>query len=222
MRTKRCVSLLLAAALALSLAGCGANGDNSKGKGGAMTIAPAQLSQEEQALADLLALGMEDYHIFDFQVEGAKSIHLRAYELSDGEWNCAEHGVLEAAGGAGRVALTFGKMTEGVRMACKDAAGIFSSEVTMAAGDDAAAMTFATSTLTESAKIELDQEIPLAVQIATTKNEIRSYEVGYFHMPREYAKHGYEHVYAITVTFSAGAASEPLPESSPAQPSPAE
>lgn len=41
-------------------------------------------------------------------------------------------------------------------------------------------------------------------------------------MPREYAKHGYEHVYAITVTFSAGAASEPLPESSPAQPSPAE
>ena len=61
-----------------------------------------------------------------------------------------------------------------------------------------------------------------SVQIATTKNEIRSYEVGYFHMPREYAKHGYEHVYAITVTFSAGAASEPLPESSPAQPSPAE
>ena len=29
-------------------------------------------------------------------------------------------------------------------------------------------------------------------------------------------------VYAITVTFSSGAASEPLPESSPAQPSPAE
>ena len=160
MWAKRCVSLLLAAALALSLAGCGANGDKDKNKGGAMTIAPAQLSEEEQALADLLALGMESYHIFDFQVEGAKSIHLRAYELSDGEWNCAEHGVLEAAGGAGRVALTFGKMTEGVRMACKDAAGIFSSEVTMAAGDDAASMTFATSTLTESAKIELDQEIP--------------------------------------------------------------
>ena len=174
MWAKRCVSLLLAAALALSLAGCGANGDKDKNKGGAMTIAPAQLSQEEQALADLLALGMESYHIFDFQVEGAKSIHLRAYELSDGEWKCVNHGVLEAAGGAGRVALTFGKMTEGVRMACKDASGVFSSEVTMAAGDDAAAMTFATSTLTESAKIELDQEIPLAVQIATTKNEIRS------------------------------------------------
>ena len=224
MWAKRCVSLLLAAALALSLAGCGANGDKDKNKGGAMTIAPAQLSEEEQAVADLLALGMESYHIFDFQVEGAKSIHLRAYELSDGEWNCAEHGVLEAAGGAGRVALTFGKMTEGVRMACKDAAGIFSSEVTMAAGDDAASMTFATSTLTESAKIELDQEIPLAVQIATTKNEIRSYEVGYFHMPREYAKHGYEHVYAITVTFSASAPSEPLADVSAApssEPSPA-
>lgn len=78
MWAKRCVSLLLAAALALSLAGCGANGDKDKNKGGAMTIAPAQLSEEEQALADLLALGMESYHIFDFQVEGAKSIHLRA------------------------------------------------------------------------------------------------------------------------------------------------
>ena len=53
MWAKRCVSLLLAAALALSLAGCGANGDKDKNKGGAMTIAPAQLSEEEQALADL-------------------------------------------------------------------------------------------------------------------------------------------------------------------------
>ena len=46
MWAKRCVSLLLAAALALSLAGCGANGDKDKNKGGAMTIAPAQLSEE--------------------------------------------------------------------------------------------------------------------------------------------------------------------------------
>ena len=67
---------------------------------------------------------------------------LRAYELADGEWKCVNHGVLEAAGGAGRVALTFGKMTEGVRMACKDASGVYSSEVTMAAGDDAAVERF--------------------------------------------------------------------------------
>ena len=40
------------------------------------------------------------------------------------------------------------------------------------------------------------------VQIATTKNEISSYDVKYFEMPREYGKHGYEHVYAITVMFS--------------------
>ncbi len=224
MRTKRYLALLLAAALALALAGCGANGDKDKNKGGAMTIAPAQLSGEEQALADLLALGMESYHIFDFQVEGAKSVRLRAYELSDGEWECVNHSVREASDGAGRIALTFGKMTEGVRMACKDSAGLLSSEFTMEAADGAAPLTFATSTLTGDVKIGLDEEIPLAVQIATTKNEIRSYDVGYFGMPREYAKHGYEHVYAITVTFSASAPSEPLADVSAApssEPSPA-
>jgi len=219
MGRKRYSFLLLAAVLALALAGCGANEDKDKKQDGAMTIAPAQLSQEESGILELLDVDLDTHRVFDLQVEGAKSVRLRAYELADGAWNCVVHAAREGFDGPGRVALSFGKMTEGVRMACKDAAGIFSSEVTMAAGDDAASMTFATSTLTESAKIELDQEIPLAVQIATTKNEIRSYEVGYFHMPREYAKHGYEHVYAITVTFSASEPSQQLDEPS-AQPSP--
>lgn len=88
MRAKRYLSLLLAAALALALAGCGANEDS--GKHAAMSIWPAQLSEEENALTELLGIGMHPYRIFDFQMgdspNGVQSILLRAYELVDGEW----------------------------------------------------------------------------------------------------------------------------------------
>ncbi len=74
-------------------------------------------------------------------------------------------------------------------------------------GGDSTGLFYATSTLTNPTAVKLDQEIPLAIQIATTQSEIHSYDVQYFGMPREYAKHGYEHVYAITVTFRADSVS---------------
>lgn len=222
MRIKRYAALLLAALTALALCGCGADKENEKDKEEAMTIAPAQLSGEETALLELLDIGMDTRRVFDFQVEGAQSIRLRAYELADGAWTCVSHGAHETQDGAGRIALTFGKMTEGVRMADRDGKGTFAQEFTMEAGD-AAGMVFATSVLTKSRAIELDEEIPLALQIATAQNEFSTYDVDYFGMPRELAKHGYEHVYAITVTFSKSAASQDLPDASAApsaEPSP--
>lgn len=220
MRTKRYISLLLAALMAFTLAACGARDGEAEETGSGMTIAPAQLSQEETALLELLDVGTDAQRIFDYQVEGAKSVRLRAYELAGNEWNCVVHGAVEAANGEGRVALTFGKMAEGVRMAYSDGSGIYSREFTMEAGD-ISGITFATSALTGQTPIELDKEIPLVLQIGTSQGEFSTYSVDYFDMPRELAKHGYEHVYAITVTFSAQAASELLDAPS-AEPSPAE
>ena len=226
MRTKRYISLLLAALMALSLTACGAN-DKDKEEAGGMTIAPAQLSEEEQKLVDLLALGMGSHHIFSFQAKGAKSLYFNVYELVDGDWSPLPGG---GGGGlsaeSGRIALTFGKMTEGVRLAYQtEQDNIFASfQITPA--DDVSNMAFGTSTLdTDPTSIELDQEIPLVIQIATSQNELRMYKVDYFGMPRELAKTGYEHIYAITVTFSAqefgSAPSQPSSEPS-AEPSPAE
>lgn len=201
MRKRKLAALVLAALTALSLCGCGAK--EGKETEGAMTIQPAQLSEEEQNLADLLALGMEAYHIFEFRAEDAKYLELNVYELEDGAWSHVPGGggigLLE---GNGRIALTFGKMTEGVRLAVQAKEANYSTSVQIEPGDDVSGMTFATSALSGSTAIELDREIPLAVQIVTAQNEIRSYDVDYFGMPREYAKHGYEHVYAITVMFS--------------------
>ena len=126
-------------------------------------------------------------------------------------------GGAELSAESGRIALTFGKMTDGVRLAFQTEGQLMSSSIQPEPGDDVSAMTFATSMLGESKAITLEEEIPLAVQIVTSKNEIHSYDVSYFGMPREYAKYGYEHVYAITVTFSAqelGSApsAEPSPE----------
>lgn len=220
MRTKRYLSLALGLLMALALAGCGAGKD--KGKDASMTIQPAQLSEEEAALMELLDIDPAAYRIFDFGVAGAKSVRLRAYELVDGAWKCVAHSAYETVDGEGRIALTFGKMTEGVRMAHRDGTGLGSKEFAMEAGD-ASGMTFATSALTESAKIELDEEIPLVLQVATSRSEFSTCGVEYFGMPRELVKRGYEHVYSITVTFSTKGASELLDEPSAApsvQPSP--
>ena len=216
MRTKRYLSLLLAALMALTLTACGAalKKDNNT----AMSIAPVQLSEEEAALAELLALDLENYHILAFQAKGAKTLQFNTYELVGGEWNRIQGGGgAELSAESGRIALTFGKMTDGVRLAFQTEGQIMSSSIQPEPGDDVSAMTFATSMLGESKAIALEEEIPLAVQIVTSKNEIHSYDVSYFGMPREYAKYGYEHVYAITVTFSAqelGSApsAEPSPE----------
>lgn len=210
MRIKRYTALLLAALLALALAGCKKE-DDTANEAMKMTIMPCVLSQEETALLELLNVDMNTHRVFDFQVEGAKSIRLRAYELVDGEWNCVVHGAHETADGRGRIALTFGKMTEGARMADQDVKGSFAREFAMEAGD-VSGMVFATSALTKGRDIELDQEIPLALQIVTAQSEFSTSDVDYFGMPRELAKHGYEHVYAITVTFSQSAASDLLPD----------
>lgn len=213
MRTKRYFALLLAALMALTLTACGAG--IKKNKSTAMSIAPVQLSEEETALSELLALDLENYHIFAFQAKGAKTLQFNTYELADGEWNRIQGGGgAELSAESGRIALTFGKMTDGVRLAFQTEGQTMSSSIQPEPGGNVSGMTFATSMLGESRAVTLEEEIPLAVQIVTSKNEIHSYDVSYFGMPREYAKYGYEHVYAITVMFSAQGlgSAEPSPE----------
>lgn len=197
MRRKRCLALLLGAVMALSLCACA-------GKDPDMSIQPAQLTEEETRLLELLDVGMEQYRIFDFTVsDKVQSVQINTYELKNGMWE-----VLVGGGGHafadpnGRLALRFGKLTEGVGTALQGESGYGSASYTLPPQEDGAALSYATSTLSRSIPLAYDQEIPLVIQVATTKNEIHSYDVDYFNKPEEYAKLGYEHVYAITVLFS--------------------
>lgn len=203
MRIKRYCALFLAALLALALGGCRA----APTGGGSKTIAPVELTKEETALAQLLNVNMDGYRIFDYQVGkagdgGVKSVQITLYELKNGEWAPVSQNRRALSDPDGRIALGFSKIPEGVELTLQSETMLGASTLETAPGDNASSMTYATSVLTGSAPIELDKETPLVVQIATTKSEISSYDVKYFEMPREYAKHGYEHVYAITALFS--------------------
>lgn len=203
MRIKRYCALFLAALLALALGGCRAAPTGS----GSKTIAPVELTKEETALAQLLNVNMDGYRIFDYQVGkagdgGVKSVQITLYELKEGEWAPVSQNRRALSDPDGRIALGFSKIPEGVELTLQSENMLDTSTLETVPGDNASSMTYATSVLTGSASIELDKETPLVVQIATTKSEISSYDVKYFEMPREYDKHGYEHVYAITALFS--------------------
>lgn len=197
---KKLIVIVLAIVGMLSMAGCADKEKNEE----KMYIEPAQLTEEEEKIASLLGLNTKQ-RIFDFIVdETVQSIQVNTYRLLDGEWK------LEAGGGGqafsdttGRIALGFERLDEGNRIAIQSEHTDGSTEYKSERNEDLNEIgSFATSVLSEKTEVVYEKEIPLAVQIITSKNEVVSYQVDYFHSPEEYEKLGYEGVFAITVRFS--------------------
>jgi len=167
-----------------------------------MYIEKAGLSKVEENIVKLLGAGSGSELIYDFKLdEKVRSISVSSYELVDGEWQ-----MITGGGGLafdkkeGRLALQFDDLSGGLRVAIQAGEDFFSAskyDREPQGGD----MSRATSVLADREEIEYGKEIPLAVQIATTKTEIRSFIPDYYFTPEEYAQYGYEHVYVITVMF---------------------
>ena len=195
---KRCLCLLLALAVCWSLAACGE-------KQPSMWIAPARLTQAEQDMVDLL--GAKNQMILDFQVDGfVRSLCISVYELVDGQWDPFIGGG-SGNGRAfqdpeGRIALDFDYLEEGIREALQSEHHNGSTTMEYIRDPDPEGTHRATSLLNQQQEIRYEEEIPLAIQIVTTQNEIRSFDTSYFYQPEEYEKYGYEHVYAVTICFS--------------------
>ena len=184
----------------LSVIGCS---DTQKGAE-KMYIEPAQLTEEEEQIAALLGLNTKQ-RIFDFVLdESVQSIQVNTYRLIDGEW------ALETGGGGqafsdteGRIALDFERLDEGIRIAIQSEHTSGSTEYESERNEDLKGIgSFATSVLSEKTEVAYEEEIPLAVQVITSKNQVTSYRVDYFNSPEEYEKLGYEGVFAITIRFS--------------------
>ena len=197
---KKLMALMLAMVGLLSMVGC----SDIEKKAEKMYIEPAQLTEEETNIGSLLGLNME-HRIYDFVLdESVQSIQVNTYRLVDGEWK------LEAGGGGqafsdveGRIALSFERLDEGLRTAIQSEHTGGSTEYKSEQNADLNEIgSFATSVLSEKTEFVYEEEIPLAVQIITSKNEIVSYQVDYFNSPEEYEKLGYEGVFAITIRFS--------------------
>ena len=184
--------------LALLLCGCSAQAAP------AMYIQPAELTEEEEAIARLLGADT-DQHLFDVVLDGAaKTVSVNTYELTEGKWELLTGGggmALKEDAKEGRMAFGF----EDLRGECREALqfGKDFTAVSYGSPEEAGAgMGRTTAILSDRTEIVYGREIPLAIQISTSKNEVVSYDPSYFFQPEEYAKLGYEHVYALTVTFS--------------------
>ena len=197
---KKLIVALLVMIGIISMIGCSATSKTAD----KMYIEPAQLTEEEEKIAALLGLDTQQ-KIYDFVLdETVQSIQVNTYRLMDGEWK------LEAGGGGqafsdveGRIAFSFERLDKGLRTAIQsehtDGSTEFKNESN---GDLNEIGSFATSVLSEKTEFVYEEEIPLAVQIITSKNEVVSYQVDYFNSPEEYEKFGYEGVFAITIRFS--------------------
>ena len=192
-------SILLTMCLIFGLCAC----SHSEQTPAEMYIEPAQLTQEEKNVADLLGLNTGQ-RIFDFVVDDSvQTIRVNTYRLIDGKW------ALEAGGGGqaftdktGRLALSFDKLAEGIRIAIQSAHSNGSTSYQSEPEENLIGMGYATSILSEKTEIAYETEIPLAIQVVTNQNEIVSYQVDYFAQPEEYEKLGYEGVFAVTIYFS--------------------
>ena len=193
--------LALCALLAL-LAGCSAEAAP------AMYIEPAQLDEKEEAVAKLLGADT-DQHLFDVVLDGtAKKVSVCTYELVDGAWELRSGGggmALEEDDTRARLAFGFDDLRGKFRQAIQFGSGDYFA-VSHAPAEEFeernSALGRTIAFLSNRTEIVYEKEIPLAIQINTAKNEVHSYDPEYFFQPEEYEKLGYEHVYALTVTFS--------------------
>lgn len=186
-------------ALLALLAGCSAEAAPE------MYIQPAELNEEEEAVAKLLGADT-DQHLFDVVLDGtAKKVSVNTYELADGAWELRSGGggmALKEGEKKGRMAFGFEDLRGSLRKAVQFGDDFFASSHEIPEEETEENLGRTTSFLSNRTEIVYGQEIPLAIQINTSKNEVVSYFTEYFFHPEEYEKFGYEHVYALTVTFS--------------------
>lgn len=197
---KKLTVMVMAIVGILNMVGC----SNIEKTAEKMYIEPAQLTEEEEKIAALLGLNTQQ-QIYDFVLdETVQSIQVNTYRLIDGEWKLETGGGGQAFSDAtGRIALSFERLDEGIRIAIQSEHSGGSTEYDSERNEDLNEIgSYATSILSEKTEFAYEEEIPLVVQIITSKNEVVSYQVDYFNSPEEYEKYGYEGVFAITVRFS--------------------
>jgi len=172
-----------------------------------MYIQPAELTEEEEAVAKLLGADTSQ-HLYDIVLDGtARKMSVQIYELADGKWEAVSGGggmALEEDNTKGRVAFGFENLRKDFRKAVQFGKDCFAA--TWRAPEEEAEepgdMGTTTSYLSNRTEIVYEKEIPIAIQIVTSKNEVSSYDPEYFFRPEAYEELGYEHIYALTVLFS--------------------
>lgn len=194
---KKALYILLPFVMLFSLCACN-HGEEE------MYIEPARLSEEEESLRRLL--GPDAGHIdniYDFALkDGVQTMEVNLYTLTEGKWEMLYGGSQGFSDTEGRIAFSYGKLAEGVRIALQAEKKSGVNSYTPTLDEDFSTMSTGAASLAERTEIRYDEEIPVVLQIITSKTAIRTLSTEYFFEPDILEEWGHEHVYAITVRFS--------------------
>lgn len=196
---RKILNLLMIIMLISTLTACSLTITNSK----QLSIQKAELSLEEQAILDLVGSQVNSY-ILDFVVDNTvQSLQINTYELQNKEWKLISGGCRKFKDSKGKIALTFDNIGLGLRTAVQSKSEKGSSSYQTESKFNFEGLSTATSYLTDKTIIGYEKEIPLVIQIHTSKNGIASYSPEYgFYEPQRYEDMGYEKIYAVTCMFS--------------------
>ena len=194
---KKIILIFLILILSMSLSACTNKENNENLNIPKIELAP--LTEEESRLLQLFGVDTTS-KVFDYVVdEEAKSMDIKQYILDENlEWkeNGGSSGEVEDL--KGRIAISINDNGT-LRIALQDKKGVGAWTSNPEPSEDMPAHAKATS-WANSSDIIYNQEIPLAIQINTSSNEITSYGVESF-FDTERLK-GHKKVIAVTVTFS--------------------
>lgn len=194
---KKLICCIVCGVFLAALSGCAA-----QPKHPAMYLQRAALTEQEKSIATLLDTD-DGQPIYDFVLDNTvQSVAVNVYRLTDGAWEPIVDGGQVFSDAKGRLALGFDNIAEGVRIALQSDGSNGATSHRTVSEEDFSGMSRATAFLDDTTEIIYEQEMPLVVQISTTKNGIRSFDVDTFFTPEQYESYGYEHVYAITLQFS--------------------
>jgi methionine synthase I (cobalamin-dependent) len=190
---------IIMAVLALGFLTIGCSAQSSKI---AMQIGPAELTEQESQIVKLIQ--DKNNAIFDYTINSnIKSVTVVCYKLDEnGKWvaNVGPSSI-PVKESTGRMALSFENLADGYRVAIQESDNMSANKIETAEKIDTKGKSSATS-YASSESIECEKEIPLAIQVFTSKNGISSHGVEYFNNPEEYQKREYDDVYVIAIKFS--------------------
>lgn len=169
-----------------------------------MQLNKVEWTNQEENVIKLLDT-VEVPHIFEFTVdETVNHIVVNCYELDkSGEWK-----LINGSGGQrldsknGRIALGFNVIGNGINVMIQNKDNTNKVKYVSDKNINTNNMTIGTSFVNDATEIIYEKEIPLLIQVVTSKNGTVCYNVDYFFQPKEYLELDYEHVYAVTVVFS--------------------
>lgn len=177
----------------LLLTGCAGKGSAS------MTLAPAQLTQEEEQMVQLLTPSQGI--LLDFAAdEQLMSLSVSIKELDGTQWVSVGGGSYGLEDSSGRIALQFDLLDEGLRTAIQTKNDFVSSNNFKPEKSDGEGLAWGSTILSESVPLEYGKEIPVAIQ-AFSSGKFYSTDVSTYYEPERLAEQSYAKVLALTLTF---------------------